>query len=319
MNARTSLFSALVIGLAVFLAGCNEGGEATTTAAAPSAEQIEIAKHNAYVKAAGVMAGSFNEALQAHVEKYAKRLEGDKPLEEYAVVRATDVSKVKTALNEAIVKEGAIPEVDPSAKEYASAVTAFEPINSELSNYAEMKGFLSDGGQKAREKDPAFVEALEKVAVAEAAFFTAMQARDERLTREAYEKAPEDSLERYRAGVIFFSKDAMNNVGAMFASPADAKIRADAKASLDRLAETAEGWDRKLREGGGDGCASKRNAINKVIAGARTALGRAEKGDYSREEDPNALIRVQNPAQLDSHQLNNDYSWMIGTFNADLC
>ncbi|WP_312797623.1 DUF3829 domain-containing protein [Tianweitania sp.] len=316
MPTRNHLFSALVVGFAVFLTGCNNEESQANASAGPSAEQIEIAKHNAYVKAASVMNGSFNETLDRHVQKYANRLAGTEPLDEYEVVRAFDVTNVKSALNEAIVKEGSIPEVDQTAKDYAAAVTAFEPVNSDLANYAETKGYLSDGGEKAREKDAAFVEALQKVAVAEAAFFTSMQARDDKLTRDAFETAPEGSLERYRAGVIFFGKEAMTGLNAMFASPQDAKIRADVKSSLNRLAEMAEGWDKKLREGGAEGCPTKLNAMNKVIAAGRSALSRAEKGDYSREDNSTASY---DPAQFDSQQLNTDYSWMISTFNANLC
>ncbi|WP_320203523.1 hypothetical protein [Agrobacterium rosae] len=65
--------------------------------------------------------------------------------------------------------DGFIPELDPAARDDAAAITAFEPVNNGLANYAQSKCFL-------RAEDPVFVTSLTKVVDAEKVFFDKMQA-----------------------------------------------------------------------------------------------------------------------------------------------
>ncbi|WP_432331046.1 DUF3829 domain-containing protein [Agrobacterium rosae] len=83
---------------------------------------------------------------------------------------------MRTRLEAASAMDGFIPELDPAARDDAAAITAFEPVNNGLANYAQSKGFLTDGGTTARAEDPVFVTSLTKVVDAEKVFFDKMQA-----------------------------------------------------------------------------------------------------------------------------------------------
>jgi len=319
MFFRKSLFAVLAAAFAILLTGCNDKDNENKGVGAAAADQAAVSKYNAYVKAANSLAVSFNQVLQSHAQTYARALAGDKPLQNYSVASPIDVTKVKSALNEAFVKDATFADIDPAAKSYADALAGFEPINTDLANYAQSKGYLADGGKTAREKDPAFVDALKKVAAAEEAFFNSMQKHDYDLARKAYDEAAPDSVERDRAGIILFSKDTVSKLTAMFATPGDANLRDDTKASLNRLSDVSVAWDKKLRSSDAKGCPATMSAINTFIAGARTAVQRAEKGDYSVEIDPRYVNTIQDPVYTDGRQLNMNYSWLISSFNGNRC
>ncbi|MGA1834312.1 DUF3829 domain-containing protein [Rhizobium wenxiniae] len=275
----------------IFVVSCSD--EEKVQAKQSSTAQIELLKSNAYISAANVSSGEFVGALADHREKVSPALKTGKPLENYSVVPPHRVTAIRTRLDEAVKREGSIPELDGAAATYLAAVNAFEVVNNSLANYADSKGYLADGGKKARDEDAGYLEALSKVAAAETSFNEAITLRDERLVQEAFDKAPEDSVERYRAGIILHAKGAMKTVTGVFTEPENIENRNQFKGSLTQMATMVEGWDRKIRAEKPAGCSSLQNSFNGFIASGRQALQSAEQGRFSREGGAPPIIIQQ--------------------------
>ncbi|WP_427026217.1 DUF3829 domain-containing protein (plasmid) [Aureimonas ureilytica] len=311
---------ALLMGLglvaAAGLAGCNgedksrssEG--AAAQGATATADRGELAKSNAYVTAANISSGTFSQALALHEDTVAPRLASDRPVQDYSVVPVQKVTQIRARLETAITLEGSIPELDQSARDYAAAIDAFEPVNNGLANYAQSKGFLSDGGAKARQEDAAYTAALAKVAEAETVFFDRIAARDERLLREAYDKAPEGSLERYRAGIVMRGKAAMKDAPTVFTDPADTATRQAFAKNLDEMAAMVEGWDRAVRAKKPEGCPALQGSFNTVIAGGRRAVQSADEGRFDPVAGTPSVI-----LQQEFNILQSNFAMMISQLN----
>ncbi|ALN75014.1 DUF3829 domain-containing protein [Aureimonas sp. AU20] len=300
---------------AACLAGCNGEGKdgaakGTATQSLSSAEQAELAKSNAYITAANESSGAFGNALATYRDTVSPKLSGNRPLETYAVVPVQLVTKIRTRLETAGAMQGSIPELDPAARDYAAAIAAFEPVNNGLSNYAQSKGFLTDGGAKARAEDPAFVASLAKVADAETVFYDKIEARDERLMREAYDKAPEGSVERYRAGIVLRGKAAMKEALTVFTDPADVATRQAFAKNLDEMAGMVENWDRVVRAEKPEGCPALQGSFNSVIADGRKAVQSAGEGRFDPNSGTPSFI-----LQQDYSRLQQNFSMMILQLN----
>ncbi|WP_082655647.1 DUF3829 domain-containing protein [Aureimonas sp. D3] len=267
------------------LAGCKDESKGAAQAGVPAttADTAELAKSNAYITAANVGGRTFADALDTYQQTIAPKLAKQKALSDYAVVPPLKVSQIQTRLQTAIALKGSIPELDQVARDFAAAIDAFVPVNNGLANYAESKGFLTDGGAKAREGDAAYVASLSRVAEAETKFLDQIEARDERLVREAYEAAPEGSVERYRAGIILSGKKAMNEVVTVFAEPSNTAARQQFASHLDDMAGMVEKWDAAVRAKKPEGCAILQSSFNSVIAGGRKAVQNAEQGRFNRD------------------------------------
>lgn len=297
------------------LAGCNgeerngatQGAEAQVSS---SADQTEIAKSNAYITAANESSGLFGKALATYQETVSPELSGDGPLEGYAVVPVQDVTKIRARLESAAALDGAIPELDPAARDYASAIAAFEPVNNGLANYAQSNGFLTDGGAKAREEDAAFVAALTKVVDAETVFFERIDARDARLLQEAYDNAPEGSVARYLAGIVLSGKAAMGGVSTVFTDPANVAARQAFATNLDEMAGMVENWDRAVRAEKPEGCPAVQSSANLVIANGRKAIQSAEEGRFDPASGTPSFV-----LQQEFNGLQQNFSMMIFQLN----
>ncbi|WP_192843249.1 DUF3829 domain-containing protein [Aureimonas sp. AU12] len=296
------------------LAGCNAEDKNSATlgiaAQGSSADQTEIAKSNAYITAANESSGTFAKAFQTYQDTVAPKLAGDRPLEDYAVVPVQDVTKIRARLESAGALAGSIPELDPAARDYASAIATFEPINNELANYAQSKGFLTDKGAKARAEDAAFVASLRKVVDAETVFFDRIEARDARLTQEAYDRAPKGSVERYRAGIVLRGKAAMKEVLTVFTEPDDVATRQAFAKNLDEMAEMVENWDRAVRTKKPEGCPALQSSANLVIANGRKAVQSAEEGRFDRDAGTPSFV-----LQQEFNGLQQNFSMMIFELN----
>ncbi|WP_168990464.1 DUF3829 domain-containing protein [Aureimonas flava] len=289
VRARVTGFAMLA---AACLAGCNGEGKDGAAQGSASAEQTEVAKSNAYIIAANESSGLFAKALETYRNTVSPKLAGDRPLENYAVVPVGQVTKIRTRLEAAGAMEGSIPEIEPAARDYATAIAAFEPVNNGLANYAQSKGFLTDDGAKARAEDATFVASLAKVADAEAVFFDRIAARDERLMRETYDRAPEGSVERYRAGIVLSGKAAMKEVATVFGDPADVAAREAFAGNLEEMATMVENWDRAVRAEKPEGCPVLQSRFNSVIADGRNAVRNAEEGQFDPESGMGS-VRLQ--------------------------
>lgn len=309
---RAATFAVLA---SVFLAGCNgesddKSKQATAVQSSSPTKQTELAKSYAYIIAANESSGMFAKALASYEEVIAPKLVGKRPLETYDVVSVQQLTKIRTRLEAASAMDGSIPELDPAARSYAAAITAFEPVNNGLSNYAQSKGYLTDGGAKARAEDGAYVASLTKVVDAEKVFFDKIEARDEQLMRAAYDNAPEGSVARYRAGIVLRGKTAMKDVVTVFTDSANVAARQAFSKNLDEMATMVENWDRAVRAEKPEGCPALQGSFNSVIANGRNAVQSAEKGRFDPASGTPPFI-----VQSEFNGLQQNFSMMIFQLN----
>src|SRR5690606_3991730 len=229
------------------LGGCtdSETQSQPAAAAAPelSPEQQNIATYNVFVEAAN--GDNFSSSLDEYPKYYAAAIKNKAPLANYTAVLPSNIEAQRKNLAKALAMKGDLPERDATGKPLSEALAKLEPLNKEMYNYVQSKGFLSDKGKKAQEKDAAFIGALTEVVQTQQAFYEAIAKRDEINTRTAFENAEKDTFEYYRAGLVVYAKQTMHRSYDFFESPSDKKLAAAFNESLDKLAEMAEGMNGK--------------------------------------------------------------------------
>lgn len=309
------LFAALVVAGTLVLSGCNDDNKQASQqpeAAQVSAEQQDILKYNAFIDAAN--GTSFAKDLADHLKYYADDIKNKKPLANYSVVNTYNIKTTREELDKALALPGNLPELDATGKPLKDALAKLEPINAELDNYAKSKGFLADDGKKAQEKEAEFVAALTEVAKTQNAFFEAIAKRDELNTRAAFEKAPKDTIEYYRAGLIVYAKEAANRSDAFFETKGEQKATDALKESLNKTAEMVDGWNKKVTEAKPGGCSSTTMAMNSFLSSGRNAIAHAARGDYQRGQG-----MLMGPMQMDAQSFTQDFNNLINKLNEQRC
>ncbi|SCM71992.1 conserved exported hypothetical protein [uncultured Pleomorphomonas sp.] len=316
---RLNIISAgILFACSLALSACNDQKSSAEQQTQSSAEQQEIAKYNAYVETANSLNTPFAKELSDYRQYREPDVISGNKLDNYSVASSLAVTNIREKLGKATALPFAMPEIDAPAKSFEEALKKFEPIDSELGNYADSKGYLSDGGKKARERNAAYVAALTDVANAEAAFLSGIEKRDELNTRTAFEKAAKDSQDYYRAGLILNAKQAVRLGDAVFETQGSKEAIEPFRASLDQVAAMADGWDRKVKEATPNGCTSMMGAINDFLALGRTVIQHAEHGDYVPRPDAPAW-NLNNALQYDQGTFQLRFNAMIGIFNYPRC
>jgi len=309
------LFAALFVAGTLMLSGCNDDNKPAAQqpeAAQVSAEQQDIAKYNAFIDAANGV--SYAQDLANHLKYYADDIKNKKPLTNYSVVNTYNIKTTREELEKALALPGNLPELDATGKPLKDALAKLEPINTELDNYAKSKGYLADDGKKAQEKEAEFVSALTEVAKTQNAFFEAIAKRDEINTRTAFEKAPKDTIEYYRAGLILYAKQAANRSDAFFETKGEQKATDAFKESLNNTAEMVDGWNKKVTEAKPGGCSSLMMAMNSFLSSGRNAISHATRGDYQHGQG-----MLMGPIQMDAQSFNQDFNNLINKLNEQRC
>lgn len=308
---------AIFFACSLALSACNDQKSSSEEPTQSSAEQQEIAKYNAYVEVANSLNSPFAKDLAEYQAYREPEVKSGKKLDNYSVASSRTVTYLREKLAQAAALPFAMPEIDTPAKSFEEALAKFEPINSELSNSAESKGYLADDGKKAREQNAAYVAALTEVVKAETAFLSGIQKRDEINTQAAFEKAPKDTEDYYRAGLILHARQAIRLGDAVFEKQGSKEAIEPFRASVDQVAAMADGLDKKTREKTPSGCTATMKAINDFLALGRTVIQHAEKGDYV--PNGSAGWNVNNPIQYDQGTLQLRFNAMIGIFNYPRC
>ncbi|QSI31311.1 DUF3829 domain-containing protein [Variovorax sp. RKNM96] len=325
-----TLFGATLVAISALLAGCGDKADKTSqpqvTAKQSSNEQQLIEKYNIYVDVSNSLSTSFQEACENYVENQVPLLKAKAPLTSLRIQNDILVDRSAKKLDAAVAIAAPLPEIDESAKVFSAALKVLSPLSRELNDYANSKGYLADNGDKARQMNKDYLAALTTVAEAEAAFDKGLSARDQALTKEAFEKAPKDTAAYYRAGLIYHGK--LNHADAMtlFAAPNDPKALAAFEASLALVADSAAGWSKKMAEQStqsGKSCSGGMLQINEFIGQSRSMVKDIKDGVFARKET-GAMARM--PAHMRSSSIvnsanryNQNFANMIGQFNHPLC
>ncbi|QNK67659.1 DUF3829 domain-containing protein [Variovorax sp. PAMC26660] len=331
MKYWTILSATLVTALAL-LAGCGDKADKPAQAASQAqaqksnTEQQLVEKYNIYVDVSNSLSTSFQEARESYVESQLPPLQAKAPLTSLRIQNDILVDRSAKKLDAAVAIDAPLPEIDESAKAFSAALKVLSPLSRELNDYANSKGYLADNGDKARQMNKDYLAALTTVAQAEAAFDKGLSARDQALTKEAFEKAPKDTAAYYRAGLIYHGKLNHADARTLFESPNDPKALAAFEASLALVADSATGWSKKTAEQSaqsGKSCSGGMLQINEFIGQSRSMVKDIRNGVFKRKET-GAMAGL--PAYMRSSSIvssanryNQNFANMIGQFNHPLC
>lgn len=317
----------MLVAMGILLGGC-DNGEAPRSASvvqgqgeqeAPSAEQIEIEKYNFYVDAAN-RGGNFGAILEKRRSEYAKDLKSDKPLSEYYLFSAYDISGLRDNLTQALALSSPMPELDEPAKAMLVALEKLEPIHADLANYAGSKGYLADGGKKAKEMEPALDAAVEAVAVEQDKFYEGLGKRDEINTQQAFDNAEKDSLEYYRAGIVLYAKQSVRLSKDFYQSAGKEETAKPFEESLNKTAQMIEGWDKQAKaENPPLKCTVLLSDLNRFVGKGRESIANARKGGYKYDEQRQMMWKNNNPIKMDADWFARFYDSVINGMNATRC
>lgn len=326
-----TLLGATLVAVSALVAGCGDKADKTApaqasgtaaTAKQTSNDQQLIEKYNIYIDVSNNLRTSFQEARESYVESQMPLLQGKAPLTSLRIQNDILVDRSAKKLDTAVAIDAPLPEIDESAKAFSAALKVLSPLSRELNDYANSKGYLADNGDKARQMSKDYLAALTTVAEAEAAFDKGLSARDQTLTKEAFEKAPKDSPAYYRAGLIYHGKLNHADANALFAAPNDPKALAAFEASLALVADSAAGWSKKMAEQStqsGKSCSGGMLQINEFIGQSRSMAKDIKDGVFKRKET-GAMARMGRSGIADAaNRYNQNFANMIGQFNHPLC
>lgn len=266
--STAALFSACVL-----LAGCDDAKKEDVGATQASQQsQLEVTKYNYYVDTINSQDSDFDQALQRYNANVLPQLKSNKPLDDYSVVPADQVERTIGRLNTALAVKTEIKEIDGPAHDYLEALKSFQPITADLDSYRSTKSYTTDNGKKAREKSDEYVAALEKVIATNAAFSDGMMAKDQAMIKATFEKSAADSVDHYRSGTIYYSRQAMNAIGNLFTNPADQAARDSFNSSTEEMVKLSSAWDKKIHDkaDANGHCTSPISSINSFIGDMRT-------------------------------------------------
>lgn len=327
-----TILSATLVTASALLAGCGDKADKPAQAASQAqaqksnTEQQLVEKYNIYVDVSNSLSTSFQEARESYVESQLPPLQAKAPLTSLRIQNDILVDRSAKKLDAAVAIDAPLPEIDESAKAFSAALKVLSPLSRELNDYANAKGYLADNGDKARQMNKDYLAALTTVAQAEAAFDKGLSARDQALTKEAFEKAPKDTAAYYRAGLIYHGKLNHADARTLFESPNDPKALAAFEASLALVADSAAGWSKKTAEQSaqsGKSCNGGMLQINEFIGQSRSMVKDIRNGVFKRKET-GAMAGL--PAYMRSSSIvssanryNQNFANMIGQFNHPLC
>ena len=332
MKKYQTLLGVTLVAVSALVAGCGDKAdkaaqpsasatEAKPAAPAPNDQQL-VEKYNLYVDVSNNLRTSFQEARESYVTGQVPLLQAKAPLTSLRIQNDILVDRSAKKLDAAVAIAAPLPEIDESAKAFSAALKVLSPLSRELNDYANSKGYLADNGDKARQLSESYLAALTTVAQAEAAFDKGLSARDQALTKEAFEKAPKDTAAYYRAGLIYHGKLNHADAMALFAAPNDPQALAAFEASLALVADSAAGWSKKTGEQSaqsGKSCSGGMLQINDFIGQSRSLIKDTKDGVFKRKET-GAMARMGRSGIADAaNRYNQNFANMIGQFNRPLC
>lgn len=169
-----------------------------------------------------------------------------------------------------------MPELDEPAKGMVAAMTTLQPMLTELSSYADAKGYLVDEGKKARDMEPALDEALKTVAEQQALFEDGIRKRDDMNVRAEFDKAEKGTEAYYRAGIVIYAKESAQLSGPFFASAGSEETSKPFGDRLTKTAEMIQGWS---QSGAGrktpQNCTILLSGFNSYLGKGREAIAAA--------------------------------------------
>jgi len=317
---------ALVLAAACVLAACGDDtpksadSPSSAKAQAASADQARIIKFNQYVDTANKVNSSFSDALERYNKYNVPAVNAKKPIKDFTIQNDIYIDRTKDGLEKALAMQPPMPALDAPAKPFADALAKLSPLSHELQNYGESKGYLADGGAKARELSPAYVAALTEVAKQEDAFYSGLSEQDLQNTKTAFESAKKDTAAYYRIGLVYWGKAAQGQATTFMAGEGLGEHLQGFKDAIGQVNDMGQGYDRKVREQNQKGCPNLMMHVNQYVGDGRTVISRTEDGTYVKEaKDPSPAVQMMLRQRDDIRNLRQHFNNIVSALNTNAC
>lgn len=339
MDYKKLFFFAILSGMTL-IAGCDDkkgGSENRVETPANLTEQNkkaqEILKYNAYVDVSNYQSYAnlpygedFANQLLKQKQFMADYIKKDKPLDNYSNLRKDPISGKIERLEKAVAINASLPKLDNAAATYLQQLKTLQPLNDELSLYADTKEYLIDKGDLFKQKGPRLIAQIEEVIKAENAFQDEMTQHDNQLVKAQFESSEKNSLAYFRNGVIYYEKIISHDMGDQL-DQVDNDTLARIDANTNTLADLMKSYD-KMKSVSSNTCTSD---ITRFIASSRSMTKKmrddakhylASNDAYSDELKASSPVYrklSESSAESDFENLMSHFSSLIDNMNANRC
>lgn len=257
--------------LALMITACDK----TTDSANPSssaAHDIGTAiddKFAAFIRAANSESSmtyhSLPEAFYHYQRDVAPFIATGKTLERYSVVNPAMLHTLSDGLAKALSMPGALPPLDNAAQQYKASLDKLIPLSEALYDYAQNKTWLSDSGDLARRSHPDYIAGFDAILMQRDRFLRAISIANHERIKLAWEQSPENSPAHFRYGVVWLSRQTLEELN-------DPSLSASLNKDAATLHQLSAGWQQLLQQQGNGQCQSIFHALDAYLSALDEAM-----------------------------------------------
>lgn len=323
-RACKSLIRSLSLAAAlILLSACDDSTSSQsdhTQGVRTASDQEEIQKYNAYVEVANSVRRPYAEDLATYQSVVKPVFDGKKKEDDLLFPSSSTMSQIKDNLDKARTMKPDMADIDGPAKAYSDALKNAIPIDRDMANYIESKAYLGDKSAHGREIQPAYISAMEALAMAQENYDNAIEAKDRARIKSAFDNAEKGTLAYFRIGMVYRIKESMNFASGFLSGSGLGDERDAFKTSLDQFNAMATGYDDKIREQNNEGCSAIMSKANAYLSTGRQIVNRTEEGSYEKDKQQRSQFQMmQSREQEDANSLLQDYNNMISRLNMNQC
>lgn len=283
-------------------------------------EQSEVEKYNEYVRAANMATVSFAQDLEQYQKNIQPVFDGKKRNKNLFYSNPIGISRVQEQLDKARAMKPAMAELDESARVYSEALAKADPLSRDVYNYISAKTYLSDEGAHGREIQPAYLDAMQKLVVAQADFLNGIDAKDRARIKAEFESSEKGSIDHYRIGMVYYLKESMDAADGVYDGTGLGDKKEAFRNALNQFNSMVTAYDGKVRERNKTGCSSLKMTANSYLSTGREIIESTEEGTYEKEAKKPKQFRLMEPQQKrDASSLLQHYNNMINELNVNRC
>ncbi|WP_144636381.1 YiiG family protein [Bordetella genomosp. 13] len=319
MIVKNAIRSLAVAACVFALSACGDDKPRQADAPKVSNDQAEVQKYNAYVGVANSVNSSYGEELEKYQKYIQPTFEGKEPMKDLSYYSSFNMDRTREQLDKAVAMKPEMAELDGPARKYSEALAKAAPLYNDMTQYISAKTYTSDKGAHGREIQPAFIESMTALAQAQEGYFDGIEAKDRARTKAEFENAKKDTQAYFRAGMVYYSKDAMDHAEGVFDGSGLGDRKDAFKQSVDQFNTMATSYDAKVRESNQKGCPSFMMTANAFTATSRSIIERTEDGSYVKEAKEHKPYMPQTQAVRDAYSLRQHFNNLVSALNTNRC
>ncbi len=308
---RTILMGAagLGVGVVMLALGFGPGGNTGHSNAAVSPANLDIEKHNAFVRANDEVIGVLDTVWESgalHPKPLPPGQDWTPDQGQLPALRAGSFALARDKFHAAATLPGSAPTLEAAAKPLIAALDAVAPTESELQAYVDSRGYAEDHGRKGQQLTAVFIPQAQAVDTAEPAMRDAIDADNTARDRALLVKLPTSSREHAALQASLDSREAYRAL--VHAGPAEHRDYTAFTAALQTLETDAATVRTSAEQGASDvykqAYRSFSSTMDTLVGQGRHLVEVAQAGGNSRIEVIK-FVRVYNAgvAEMNSFHL----------------